>query len=54
MVIADEAVQSFYASLDYAKARNLALLHTGDLVDCVTEGNERFLAHHRRRELRRL
>lgn len=40
-----QAVQSFYATLDYAKARNLALLHTGDFVDCVTEGNERFLAH---------
>jgi len=40
-----QAVQSFYASLDYARKRNLPLLHTGDLVDYVTEGNERFLAH---------
>lgn len=40
-----QAVQSFYASLDYAKKRNLPLLHTGDLVDFVTDGNERFLDH---------
>ena len=40
-----QAVQSFYASLDYAKAHGLPLLHTGDLIDFVTEGNERFLAH---------
>ena len=40
-----QAVQSFYASLDYAKRRNLPLLHTGDLIDFVTDGNERFLAH---------
>ena len=40
-----QAVQSFYASLDYARKRNLPLLHTGDLVDFVTDGNERFLDH---------
>ena len=40
-----QAVQSFYATLDYAKRNGLALLHTGDLVDCVTDGNERFLEH---------
>ena len=40
-----QAVQSFYASLDYARERDLPLLHTGDLVDFVTEGNERFLDH---------
>jgi len=38
-----QAMQSFYASLDYARSRNLPLLHTGDLVDCVTDGNERIL-----------
>ena len=40
-----QAAQSFLASLDYAKSRGLPLLHTGDLIDCVTEGNERVLAH---------
>ena len=40
-----QAVQSFYASLDYAKRRNLPLLHTGDLVDFTTDGNDRFLGH---------
>ena len=40
-----QAVQSFYASLDYARKRNLPLLHTGDLIDFTTEGNDRFLAH---------
>ena len=40
-----QAVQSFYASLDYAKKRNLPLLHTGDLVDFTTDGNNRFLEH---------
>ena len=40
-----QAVQSFYASLDYAKKRNLPLLHTGDLIDFSTDGNERFLGH---------
>ena len=40
-----QAVQSFYASLDYAKRRNLPLLHTGDLIDFTTDGNERFLEH---------
>ena len=38
-----QALQSFYASLEYAAARNLPLLHTGDLVDFVTGGNERVL-----------
>lgn len=40
-----QAVQSFYASLDYARKRNLPLLHTGDLVDFSTDGNDRFLEH---------
>lgn len=40
-----QALSSFYASLDYARENNLPLLHTGDLVDFVTAGNERFLAH---------
>ena len=40
-----QAVQSFYASLDYARKRNLPLLHTGDLVDYLTDGNVRFLEH---------
>ena len=40
-----QAVQSFYATLDYAKRKGLPLLHTGDLVDFVTEGNMRFLEH---------
>ena len=40
-----QAVQSFYASLDYAKKRNLPLLHTGDLIDFSTDGNDRFLEH---------
>ena len=40
-----QALQSFYASLDYARSRNLQLLHTGDLVDFVTDGNDRVLRH---------
>ncbi len=40
-----QAVQSFYASIDYARKRNLPLLHTGDLVDFTTDGNDRFLGH---------
>ena len=40
-----QAVQSFYASLEYAQTRDLPILHTGDLVDFVTDGNERFLRH---------
>jgi len=38
-----QALESFYASLEYAQARNLPLLHTGDLLDFVTEGNLRVL-----------
>jgi hypothetical protein len=40
-----QAVQSFLASIDYARARQLPMLHTGDLLDVTTEGNERFLEH---------
>ena len=40
-----QALESFYASLDYARERRLPLLHTGDLIDFVTEGNERVLRH---------
>ena len=40
-----QALESFYASLDYARERRLSLLHTGDLIDFVTEGNERVLRH---------
>lgn len=38
-----QALQSFYASVEYAQSRNLPLLHTGDLVDFVSEGNDRIL-----------
>ena len=38
-----QALESFYASLEYAQERNLPLLHTGDLLDFVTEGNLRVL-----------
>ena len=40
-----QALESFYASLDYARARKLPMLHTGDLVDYVTDGNDRVLRH---------
>ena len=40
-----QALESFYASVDYARSRNLHLLHTGDLVDFVTDGNDRVLRH---------
>ena len=40
-----QALESFYASVDYARSRNLPLLHTGDLVDFVTDGNDRVLRH---------
>ena len=40
-----QALESFYASLDYAREHRLTLLHTGDLIDFVTEGNERVLRH---------
>ncbi len=40
-----QALESFYASLDYARSRNLPMLHTGDLVDFVTDGNDRVLRH---------
>ena len=40
-----QALESFYASIDYAREHRLTLLHTGDLIDFVTEGNERVLRH---------
>ena len=40
-----QALESFYASIDYARECRLPLLHTGDLIDFVTEGNERVLRH---------
>ena len=40
-----QALQSFYASVDYARKRNLPMLHTGDLVDFVSAGNDRVLGH---------
>ena len=40
-----QALESFYASLEYARERRLPLLHTGDLVDFVTDGNDRVLRH---------
>lgn len=38
-----QALQSFYASLDYAAVGGLPLLHTGDLVDYASDGNDRVL-----------
>ena len=46
-----QAVQSFYATLDYARKENLPLLHTGDLMDFTTDGNERFLVHNMGKDL---
>lgn len=40
-----QAVQSFYATIDYARQHSLPMLHTGDLIDFMTDGNERFLKH---------
>lgn len=40
-----QALQSFYASIDYARSRKLPMLHTGDLVDYVSDGNDRVLEH---------
>lgn len=40
-----QALESFYASIDYARSHKLHLLHTGDLVDYVTDGNDRVLRH---------
>ena len=40
-----QAVQSFYATLDYARRNALPMFHTGDLIDISTAGNDRFLAH---------
>jgi hypothetical protein len=38
-----QALPSFYESLAYAKERNLPLIHTGDLIDYATSGNETVL-----------
>lgn len=40
-----QALNSFYATLDYAAERNLPVLHTGDLIDWNSSGNRRVLAH---------
>ena len=40
-----QALNSFYATLDYATERNLPLLHTGDLLDWNTRANRNVLAH---------
>ena len=40
-----QALNSFYAMLDYAAKRNLPMLHTGDLIDWNTRGNLNVLAH---------
>ena len=40
-----QALQSFYATVDYARSNGLMMLHTGDLIDYVSEGNERTLSH---------
>lgn len=39
-----QALQSFYASLDYAAERGLTVLHTGDLLDWNTRANRTVLA----------
>ena len=43
-----QALNSFYASIDYAAERGLPILHTGDLIDWNTRGNRRVLAHNLR------
>jgi len=40
-----QALQSFYASVDYAMMRRMPMLHTGDLIDFINDGNERTLRH---------
>lgn len=40
-----QALQSFYASVDYAMMRRMPMLHTGDLIDFINDGNERVLRH---------
>ncbi|MBE6397248.1 MAG: hypothetical protein E7046_09620 [Lentisphaerae bacterium] len=40
-----QALQSFYASVDYAMMRRMPMLHTGDLIDFLNDGNERVLRH---------
>lgn len=39
-----QALQSFYASIDYASERGLVMLHTGDLLDWNTRANRSVLA----------
>ena len=39
-----QALQSFYASMDYAAERGLMMLHTGDLLDWNTRANRSVLA----------
>ena len=39
-----QALNSFYATLEYAERRKLPLLHTGDLIDWNSRGNRRVLA----------
>ena len=40
-----QALQSYYASVDYAMMRRMPMLHTGDLIDFINDGNERVLRH---------
>ena len=40
-----QALQSFYASVDYAMMRRMPMLHTGDRIDFINDGNERVLRH---------
>ncbi|MBP3405110.1 MAG: metallophosphoesterase [Kiritimatiellae bacterium] len=40
-----QALQSFYASVDYAMKRRMPMLHTGDLIDFTSDGNDRVLRH---------
>ena len=40
-----QALNSFYATIDYAAEKRLPILHTGDLIDWNSCGNRRVLAH---------
>lgn len=40
-----QALNSFYATIDYAVEKGLPIFHTGDLIDWNSCGNRRVLAH---------
>lgn len=40
-----QALQSFYATVDHATRHRMPMLHTGDLIDFTSDGNDRVLRH---------